>query len=205
MGLHESGRIDQADRDAVSGSEDGHHAETLRALARSLLAVAQAIDCLPENARHELPQKSAPDRESARPSDPESLRRNLLDRAAQDYANRRARRQFFPAELFGEPAWDLLLDLFQARLEGKRISVTSACIGADVPLTTALRWIGVLEAEGLVERSRNLNDHRSTWGGLTDRATRAMTEYTQGCLLRGRRASRQDDERLAAILNDRAA
>jgi hypothetical protein len=32
-----------------------------------------------------------------------------------------------------------------------------------------------------------------------------MTEYTQGCLLRGRRASRQDDERLAAILNDRAA
>ncbi len=207
MGLHESGRSDQADRDAASGSEDGHHAETLRALARSLLAVAQAIDCLPENAHPEnilpkVPQQSVPDRELARASDPESLRRNLLDRAAQDYGNRRARRRFFPAELFGEPAWDLLLDLFQARLEGKRISVTSACIGADVPLTTALRWIGVLEAEGLVERSRNLNDHRSTWVALTDRATRAMTEYTRGCLLRGRR---QEEDRLAAILNDRAA
>jgi hypothetical protein len=52
---------------------------------------------------------------------------------------RQVRKQFFPAELFADPAWDIMLDLAAARLEGKQVSVSSLCIAAEVPTTTALR------------------------------------------------------------------
>ncbi len=200
MRLHEG----QGDLAGIAGGEScadpGERAQTLRSLAKSLLAVANQID------HDSLIAGRATLGEGPAAHGALSIdKRMLLDRAALDYGNRRARRRFFPAELFGEPAWDLLLDLFQARLEGKSISVTSACIGADVPLSTALRWIGVLETEGLVERSRNLTDHRSTWVSLTDRAVAAMTEYTQGCLIRGRRAVRRAEEDVITALQERAA
>src|SRR3546814_10077844 len=38
---------------------------------------------------------------------------------------RRTRDQFFRNELFADPAWDMLLDLMAARLEHKRVSVSS--------------------------------------------------------------------------------
>src|SRR3546814_15893799 len=61
---------------------------------------------------------------------------------------RRMRDQFFRSELFADPAWDMLLDLMAARLEHKRVSVSSLCIAAAVPVTTALRWIKSLTDEG---------------------------------------------------------
>ena len=39
-------------------------------------------------------------------------------------------------ELFGEPAWDILLDLYIANVENKPVSVSSACIGSAAPPTT---------------------------------------------------------------------
>src|SRR3546814_5849017 len=48
---------------------------------------------------------------------------------------RRMRDQFFRSELFADPAWDMLLDLMAARLEHKRVSVSSLCIAAAVPVT----------------------------------------------------------------------
>jgi hypothetical protein len=50
---------------------------------------------------------------------------------------RRLRNQFFADELFADPAWDMLLDLFAAGLEKRRVSVSSLCIAAAVPPTTA--------------------------------------------------------------------
>src|SRR3546814_6074273 len=70
---------------------------------------------------------------------------------------RRTRDQFFRNELFADPAWDMLLDLMAARLEHKRVSVSSLCIAAAVPATTALRWIKSMTAEGLVVRRADNN------------------------------------------------
>jgi hypothetical protein len=50
--------------------------------------------------------------------------------------------------LFGEPAWDILLDLFIAHCRGDDLQVSSVCIEASVPSTTILRWIARLESEG---------------------------------------------------------
>lgn len=76
---------------------------------------------------------------------------------------RRLRERFLPADLFADPAWDMLLDLAAARLEGTRVSVSSLCIAANVPTTTALRWIKTLVDRGLVLRSPDPGDARRSF------------------------------------------
>ncbi len=90
---------------------------------------------------------------------------------------RRARDQFFQADLFADPAWDMLLDLYAARLERGRVSVSSLCIAAAVPATTALRWIKSLTATGLLERREDPLDGRRIFVALSDDAARAMDAY----------------------------
>ena len=68
---------------------------------------------------------------------------------------------------------------FAARLEQRKISVTSACIGADVPATTALRWLGQLEEIGFIDRTVSETDQRVTWVQLTDACEKIMTSYFQ--------------------------
>jgi hypothetical protein len=90
---------------------------------------------------------------------------------------RLARQRYFPAELFGDPAWDMLLDLTLARLEGKKVSVSSLCIAAGVPTTTALRRIAELESSGLVTRERDTRDGRRVYVNLTAPALAQMLDY----------------------------
>ena len=78
-------------------------------------------------------------------------------------ASRRRRCELFASALFSDPAWDMLLDLFAARAEGRRISVSSACIASGVATSTALRWVTQLEADGLVKRRPDPRDGRRTF------------------------------------------
>jgi hypothetical protein len=120
----------------------------------------------------------------------------LIDRAELEYGNRRRRRNHFDADLFGEPAWDILLDLFAARLKGQTISVTSACIAGDVPATTGLRWLKQLECLGLVVRVDNPNDQRSSWVALTDVAHNAMREYFESAFSQADRMKRSFEDKI---------
>lgn len=90
---------------------------------------------------------------------------------------RRLRDQHFPAELFADPAWDMLLDLYAARLEGRRVSVSSLCIAAAVPPTTALRWIGTMHEAELFGREPDPTDKRRAHITLTERAAAAIRGY----------------------------
>lgn len=45
---------------------------------------------------------------------------------------RRSRGLYFGTSLFADPAWDMLLDLFLAGEEGRRVSVSSLCIGSSI-------------------------------------------------------------------------
>jgi hypothetical protein len=104
-----------------------------------------------------------------------------VERAKQAYRNRRRREQVFgDASLFGEPAWDIMLDLYVAAAQDKRIAVTSACIGSAVPATTALRWIKILEDRGLIEREVDEVDARRTFVRLSPRGCELMEEYLAG-------------------------
>lgn len=85
------------------------------------------------------------------------------------YKARRAREDIAPEkDLFQDPAWDILLDLYIAHSEDKFISVTSASLAAGVPLTTALRWVWHLEQLHLITRQVDPNDRRRSFVTLTD-------------------------------------
>lgn len=88
------------------------------------------------------------------------------------YKIRRRREAIFGKELglFGEPGWDILLDLFSAHLKGVNVPINSACVAACVPSTTALRWLNSLEEQGLVERERDAHDLRRSYVRLTSEA-----------------------------------
>lgn len=90
---------------------------------------------------------------------------------------RRMRDAFFGETLFEDPAWDMLLDLYAAHLEGTRVSVSSLCIAAAVAPTTALRWIGKLTDAGLFERQPDPNDRRRAFMALSPKALKAMQGY----------------------------
>jgi hypothetical protein len=92
---------------------------------------------------------------------------------------RRLRDQFLPGGLFADPAWDMLLDLLAARLERSRVAVSSLCIAASVPATTALRWIRTLTEHGLFVRRADPEDGRRIFIELSDSASDAMTAYFQ--------------------------
>lgn len=72
--------------------------------------------------------------------------------------------------LFGEPAWDILLDLYVAHLDGRQVAVSSACIAACVPPTTALRYLNRLERSGLIRRRPDAKDHRRVLVAPSQRA-----------------------------------
>jgi hypothetical protein len=90
---------------------------------------------------------------------------------------RRGRDHFFPAGLFADPAWDMLLELFAAELGQRRMPVSRLCAGAAVPSTTALRWIASLDREGLISKSSDPLDGRRVFVRLSGRGLEAMTAY----------------------------
>lgn len=90
---------------------------------------------------------------------------------------RQARAKFFDAELFADPAWDMLLDLTAAKGEKTQVSVTSLCIAAGVPATTALRWIRQMTDAGLFERVEDEADRRRAFIALSQKASDAMARY----------------------------
>ena len=90
---------------------------------------------------------------------------------------RRDRERHFPAEIFADPAWDMMLDLVASRLEGRRVAVSSLCIAACVPTTTALRWIRSLSEAGIFHRTTDTADARRTWISLSDTASDGMMAW----------------------------
>ena len=92
-------------------------------------------------------------------------------------ANRQARSRFFDSALFGDPAWDMLLDLTAAHGEGAQVSVTSLCIAAGVPATTALRWLTQMVETGIFRRVPDPADRRRAFIALSDKAIAAMAGY----------------------------
>jgi DNA-binding MarR family transcriptional regulator len=90
---------------------------------------------------------------------------------------RRLRARFFQEELFADPAWDMLLDLLQAELSHLRVPVSSLCIAAAVPATTALRWLKAMVQEGLFIRRADPHDGRRVFVELAPATSEALRNY----------------------------
>lgn len=96
------------------------------------------------------------------------------EKAKAIYQYRRRREQHLPAELLGEPGWDMLLLLYFLAEEGTPISVAGLSAGSGVPSTTALRWQNALEKRGFLARQADPEDGRRIHVTLTDAGQRVM-------------------------------
>ena len=112
---------------------------------------------------------SAPDAGRALANAQRTSRRRLL------------RRQLVGArELFGEPAWDMLIDLFIHEAEGKPVSTSSLCIGSGLPMSSALRLLQRLCDMGLVTREPDQADGRRNFIRLAPDLGHRLVAYFAG-------------------------
>lgn len=103
-----------------------------------------------------------------------------LAAATRARANRKARASFLGSEdIFGEPAWDLLLDLFirqAANVSGKSEAGFSSF---DMPTGTFMRWLNILENIGLVASHSDPNDRNTLHVNLTPTGYEGMVRYLE--------------------------
>ena len=90
---------------------------------------------------------------------------------------RRRRDTMLAPIIFADPEWDILLDLYAQSGFGRRISMSSLCIAAAVPATTALRCINAMVDQGVLAKSRDANDARRVLVELTDETKAKMRSW----------------------------
>lgn len=93
---------------------------------------------------------------------------------------RRKRDAMFDPVIFADPEWDILLDLFAEGGFGRRVSMSSLCIAASVPTTTAVRCINAMIDQGVLIKSRDANDARRVLIELTEDTRARMRVWLSG-------------------------
>lgn len=141
--------------------------EELRLVAERLMTIAETRAAL------QPPAVSGP---AAAPTKEDCA---LASIAEQELERRALRPRYLPADLFGEGAWTILLDLFVSEQKGRQVSVTSACYASQVPATTALRHIALLIEFGLVSRSDHPIDKRVKLLSLTSNGLASIRSILQ--------------------------
>lgn len=160
-------------------SGNGHRDAKLRHLSEEMARISRALQGLSRaNGRH--PMNIVVDSTSAQMLGSDASASEPLIRADEIRALVRARRmreQYFGTGLFADPAWDILLDLFAAHLEGDEIAVSSLCIAAAVPPTTATRVIRMMTDRGLLQHADDPRDGRRIFVALTPATLARLNEY----------------------------
>lgn len=97
---------------------------------------------------------------------------------------RRLRNQYLPSDLFSDPCWEMLLDLYDAALANAEVTVTSLSAASGVPATTALRRIDELQRHDLITRVEHKDDKRRTIIRLTEAGVKAVSRFFEAYLER---------------------
>jgi len=121
---------------------------------------------------------------AAEPSETLS-RQAMVDRARDEFGNRRRRLAIFNSAIFGETAWDMLLALYILDLSGQRQTVGGLVKASGASMTTAIRWLNFLVAQDLVRRDPHPTDLRTAFVSLTPTARNRLDLYYSGTVARG--------------------
>lgn len=124
--------------------------------------------------------RSAAGRQHGKPSDRSAFgfsRKQLARRAEAAFKARQSRADYLPSSLFGEPAWNMLLALYLADFSGRPVTVSGLSEWSECPPTTGLRWLQLLEGEGLVRRRPNAIDKRMSFVELTNAGREALDAF----------------------------
>ena len=156
--------------DRLSDVASDRNAERLRQLSDEVGRIASTLARLSTGPASSKPQPQLTDAAADAPEVRVETVRAVI-RA------RRLRSRFFSEELFADPAWDMLLDLLQAEIAQLRVPVSSLCIAAAVPATTALRWLKTMTQQGIFLRRADPHDGRRVFVELAPDASKALRRY----------------------------
>ncbi|WP_353230999.1 response regulator [Novosphingobium sp.] len=131
--------------------------------------VLNALTPMPQGAAAAAPAAGA---DAGPPSNEDLL---VFARAMQRSRGRRG--AFFDSQLFGDPCWDIMLDLVCGQLEDRSVAVSGACAATGLPFSTALRHVRQLVDLGLVRRWQDPQDRRRDLLVLEDATFDAMKRY----------------------------
>ena len=93
---------------------------------------------------------------------------------------RRMRASVLAPELFSDPAWDLLLALFLARLQRQRMTTWQLARETAISESMAARWLDALDQQGLLRRrSASRGDEGAVVVELSPAGSNAMQEWLE--------------------------
>jgi len=132
---------------------------------RALISASQILEAIRNVAAREAGRRSV--------SITEADRRNALQKIIN---LRKLREKSFPSVYFGDPFWDIILNLSYDSKFPRTTSITSICIESGLPIATGLRYLNILVSRGIVCRSDDPNDGRRSLVSLTDESINSVDE-----------------------------
>ncbi len=118
-------------------------------------------------------------------SNPEKLSGDELSRVDVALAWIKIRKrtdELFGYSMFSDPSWNILLHMYVNYCRGSTLTLSNACSGADIPPTTALRWLSFLEDRSLIVRTSDPSDKRKTFVSLTSDGIQRMHKAIDGAV-----------------------
>lgn len=107
---------------------------------------------------------------------------DLLHEARHQFKAQLLREAHFEGLPFHETGWEILLELYIAEAEGRKLNVTAIGLDGHIPNATLVRWIALLEHRQLVFRQPDTIDRRRTWIGLTSLGSEKLDSCLQECV-----------------------
>lgn len=106
----------------------------------------------------------------------------LLREAKHQFKAQLQREAHFDGLPFHETGWEILLELYIAHAECRRLNVTAIGLESHIPNATLVRWITLLEQRNLVSRQPDELDRRRVWIALTVLAREKLELCFRECL-----------------------
>ena len=129
----------------------------------------------PALARHDVGMMVPPGQQASGAND----RQALTAKARLILSRRLARQQYFHRDIFGEPAWEILLALYVIEYSGARFTISKLAECINAPLSTVVRWVKTLEEQLLVCRVNHPTDRRIIFVRLLDKGRTALDDYVR--------------------------
>ena len=143
-------------------------------LARECSAITNKDSGPPESREPSAAKETS---ESAVGSDVLSHECELVRTAYAILLRRRRRYDEFNPALFGEPAWDMLLELYVRETSGASSTAEQLQTASATPSSTAGRWLQRLENDQLIARRDHPHDRETVFVELTDQGRQTLDRY----------------------------
>ena len=101
----------------------------------------------------------------------------VVDQVRQSLAARKLRDDIFGKDYFWDRAWDILLRLFLAKLEDRKVTATNLYIASEISPEVGARWIVALRDGGYLRTYPDIPDRQGIYVELTVAGSQHMEKF----------------------------